>query len=114
MITPSHLTVRSDLTAETNGVTTTLTGDGSLLRWELVEATTVFAAQPGMQRSELARVAEVLHAHGILLSVEEQGRPLLELGATKSRLGALLFRSSAVKPRAPFRLARIAFRATRR
>jgi hypothetical protein len=110
---PSTLSVRSELTAETNGVTTRLTGDGSLLRWDLIDPVAVLAGQSGMNRASVARAADLLRSQGLVISIEEHGRQLLTLGATSSRLGSLLFRTSAIKLRAPFRLARITFAARR-
>lgn len=111
--TVGHPAVDGRLTAETNGVVTVLVGAGATVTWDLVDAATVVGGQPTVGRSTLRSIGERLHEAGVTLEVTEGHRSLLQVGATSSLLGRLLFGSPTVRPRAPVQLLRLARRARR-
>lgn len=100
------LTVRCELTAETNGVVTSLTGSRSTLRWDIVDARAVLADKPA-DRDSLRNAASTLAGLGLTVEIVESDRRLLDVGDTRSRLGSLLLRTPHVRPRALWRLFRL-------
>ncbi len=103
------MSVSGELSAETNGVTTRISADGSLVRWDLVDATSALARRSASRR-EVARVSEMLRHTGVTVLIEESGKPLLELGQRRSLLGRALFGTPTVQPRSVFRLAALRWR----
>jgi hypothetical protein len=107
------LNIECELTAEANGVATTLIGSGSRLTWDMVDASQVFRGQPRSSRSEVAQVADALRTMGVTVDVVEGKHPLLTLGGEPSLLGRALFRSNSVRVRSVWRLVVLSVRRMR-
>lgn len=105
---PGALLFEGELVAETNNVVTTMVGNGSLLRWDVVDASAVFAGQGVGDRRAIGRAGDRLRSLGVVLLIHEHGKSLIEIGSTSSWLGRFLFGSSSVRPRSLVRLARLA------
>ena len=113
MTTEPRLTldIQGELTAETNGVTTTVIGSGSLVNWDLVNSARVAQSGSLPGRADIRRLARKFARHGVTVTISEGDRPLLELGSVRSSLGAIVFGATSVRPRSLWRLARLAWKA---
>lgn len=105
------LQIEGELTAETNGVTTTVVGSGSLVTWDLVASTRIVESGGLPSRQQLRRLAKRLRRLGVTVAITEAHRPLVDLGCVRSPMGAALFGASSVRPRSLWRLGRLARRA---
>ncbi len=105
--------IHGELTAETNGVATRVIGSGSLVHWDLVDSARLARGANLPGRAVVRRLARRLAPLGVTVAITEGDRPLLELGAVRSRLGAVTFGSTAVRPRSLWRLGRLAWKGRR-
>lgn len=95
------------LTAEHNGVVTTLTGDGRHLEWALPDAATALSGTESPTTDRLREAAERLASVGLAVTVTDRGKRILQIGEVSSLLGRIALGTKRIRPMAPIRLLRL-------